>query len=122
MKMIRASFKLEFKRLRISKKLSQRDVAEDLNVSQSLIAQWERGACLPNQDMIIQIADYFHANQNDLIGYDGEFSVPFPQTTDRAEKELLSIFHLLDDQAKWEAVGIVKAVLQKENALSKFKA
>ena len=57
-----------FKELRIEKKLSQDSIAKDLDVSQSLINNWETGRSTPSPEMLEYIADYFDISIDYLVG------------------------------------------------------
>ena len=46
-------------RLRTEKKLSQRDLAKEINVSAGVIGLWETNKRLPSYEFIIALADYF---------------------------------------------------------------
>lgn len=58
----------ELKRLRKEKRLSQIELAEILNVSQSTITCWENGTRRPNIDMMPIIADFFGVTTSELYG------------------------------------------------------
>lgn len=57
-----------FKELRLEKKLSQEKIAEDLEISQPLIAKWESHQSTPSPEMLDYIADYFNVSADYLIG------------------------------------------------------
>lgn len=57
-----------FKELRLEKKLSQDKIAEDLEISQPLIAKWESHQSTPSPEMLDYIADYFNVYVDYLIG------------------------------------------------------
>lgn len=56
---IMSNFPSKIKKLRIENGLTQKQIAESLNVSQNAIYNWENGKREPNLDMIKQIAKYF---------------------------------------------------------------
>lgn len=62
------SFQDVFKELRLEKKLSQESIARDLEVSQSLINNWETNRSTPGPEMLEYIADYFDVSTDYLIG------------------------------------------------------
>ena len=45
--------------LRISKDISQEQLAEALSVSRQSVSKWEIGQALPQIDKVIQLADFF---------------------------------------------------------------
>lgn len=57
-----------FKQLRLEKGLSQDKIAEELDVSQPLIAKWESHQSTPAPEMLDYIADYFNISVDYLIG------------------------------------------------------
>ena len=58
---------LKRERLRVG--VSQREVAEILNVAQPLIAKWEKGeGSAPNISRLIQLADVYGTSIDQLVG------------------------------------------------------
>lgn len=62
------NFQDVFKELRISKNLSQDKIAEELDVSSSLVSKWENNQSTPAPEMLEYIADYFDVSTDYLIG------------------------------------------------------
>lgn len=60
----------ELKRLRKEKGLTQVELAERLNVSQSTIASWENGKRRPDLDFLPTIADFFGVSLSEIYGKD----------------------------------------------------
>ena len=56
------------KSLRNSKKLSQKDFAQALRVSQQTVASWESGRTEPSNTALRDIADYFNVSTDYLLG------------------------------------------------------
>ena len=56
------------KSLRNSKKLSQKDFAQALKVSQQTVASWESGRTEPSNTALKAIADYFNVSTDYLLG------------------------------------------------------
>lgn len=83
-----------FKMLRLEKGLSQDKIAEELNVSQSLIAKWESHQSTPAPEMLDYIADYFDVSTDYLIGRTNDRRY-FKQNDDSIED-----FNLLFDKYK----------------------
>lgn len=63
---------LEFRK---KAKLSQRDVAKLMNISQPHYWSWEKGDYYPNAKQIIQLCKIFNCTPNDLFGFKGVHSV-----------------------------------------------
>ena len=62
------TFNERLKELRNVKKLSQRELAEELSVSKSAISMYESGAREPDHEMTEKIADYFNVDMDYLMG------------------------------------------------------
>ena len=58
------------KRLRKEKGLTQVELAEKLNLSQSTIASWENGKRRPDLDFLPVIADFFGVTVGEIYGQD----------------------------------------------------
>lgn len=65
-----ASFEQRLTLLRENKKLRKRDLANVLNVSPACISQYEHGASMPGNDILLKIARYFDVSVDFLIGND----------------------------------------------------
>ena len=53
--------------LRKEKGITQKDLAEALNISDKAVSRWECGKSLPTLEMMFQISKYFNVSFNDLI-------------------------------------------------------
>ena len=54
--------------LRKKNNLSQKDLAEKMNVSSQLISKWETGVSLPSVDFIIKLSEVFNVDVNEILG------------------------------------------------------
>lgn len=61
-------FQDTLKELRKKKGISQYDLADALNISRSVIAKWETGLTLPNEDNINILCEYFDVTKEELMG------------------------------------------------------
>ncbi len=66
-------FKDVIKDLRIAQGLSQYELAQALQVSQSAVAKWELAKTEPTASALISIAKYFHVSADYLLGLEDEF-------------------------------------------------
>ncbi len=55
------------KKLRKSKKISQEDLAEKMQVSRQSVSKWETGDAYPEMNNILELCKIFHCHINDLI-------------------------------------------------------
>lgn len=58
----------QLKRLRIGCKMSQKELASKLFVSQQAVGKWERGEATPNPETIAHLAEIFSVTADELIG------------------------------------------------------
>lgn len=65
-------FATQLKILRKSRGVSQRELAEKLNLSQQTIGKWETGAATPNPETINRICDIFSVTSDSLLGRECE--------------------------------------------------
>ena len=63
-----ADFKDRLKELRTAKGLSQQELADEFNVHAMTISGYERGIRRPSFDMLDELADYFDASLDYLLG------------------------------------------------------
>ena len=61
-------FSKNLKELRIEKGLSQQELAQIFNVTQSTVAKWESGDREPNFSILIELANYFEVSTDMLLG------------------------------------------------------
>ena len=61
-------FKERLKELRVERKLSQADLAKELNVSQRSISSWETGLRQPDFETLERIAKFFDVTADYLLG------------------------------------------------------
>ena len=60
-------FKDRLKSLRNKKNISQQQLADELHISRSVIAKWETGIALPNDEYLCELAKYFDIKKEELI-------------------------------------------------------
>ena len=56
------------KTLRKERRISQENLAIQLNVVRQTVSKWEAGASVPDAEMLIKIADVLGVNVSDLLG------------------------------------------------------
>ena len=80
--------------LRKKAKISQKELAEEIDVSQASIGYWERGQRTPSIDAVQKIAKYFNVTTDYLLGLTGDNTVNMDGLT---EKEIAHIKLLIAD-------------------------
>lgn len=67
--------KLKLREFRENFKMSQSDVAQELNLTQQAYSSWEKGKSHPNANQILQLCKIFKCTPNDLFGIKGVYTV-----------------------------------------------
>ncbi|WP_015077923.1 helix-turn-helix domain-containing protein [Carnobacterium maltaromaticum] len=62
----------KIKELRLSKKLTQKDLAQILNVTPQAISKWERNESNPDIQMLVTLSKYFNISVDDILGNKNE--------------------------------------------------
>lgn len=62
------NFSTRLKELRTENKLTQRDLAKAVGLSQNAINMWENNNRVPNANAVIALAKYFHVTTDYLLG------------------------------------------------------
>lgn len=75
---------LKLKDFRNKARLSQRELAELLQMTQANYWLWEKGKSFPNAKQIIKLCDIFKCSPNDLFGFRGVHEI-VGQAIDDAE-------------------------------------
>lgn len=70
-------FKQRLKELRLEKKISQAELASELNISNRTISMYEQGKSEPNIEILLKIAKYFHVTSDYLIGLSDKKNADF---------------------------------------------
>lgn len=78
------------KQLRKSRGLSQIKLANDLNVSKSLIAAYETGTRKPSYEMLIDLSSYFKVSADYIIGNTNNVVYQLDQQTNDLLQKLLA--------------------------------
>lgn len=102
--------------LRRRMKLSQREVAEALNISQSALSQYERGGRSIDDAMLKKLCVYFDVSADELLGLQ---TFPLPQKSlPQDANELLTLYGKMDDKFKIRLLGAAYAMLAEQKVNS----
>lgn len=92
-------FGLKLKNIRLTKGLTQQELAKSLGVSVVCIGNWERGTRKPTMDALVSIGRYLNVSLDSLLG----MPTALPNTNfilSPAEKSLLRDYQALDRHGK----------------------
>ncbi|MEG2014792.1 MAG: helix-turn-helix transcriptional regulator [Clostridia bacterium] len=101
------------KNLREEKELSQLELAEKIESSQSAIAKWELGKTEPTTQYLIKLADFFKVSADYLIGRENDVTGNVEikgELLSNTEHELIIIFRRLPEKEKYRALGIIQGL------------
>ncbi len=90
------------KSLRTTRKLSQKDFAKALDVSQQTVASWESGRTEPSNNALKKMADYFNVSTDYLLGREGSAS-----PLSKKQSFLLSSFDMLNVDGQNLLIGML---------------
>lgn len=82
------------KDLRISKGLTQVEMASDLNVTKQCISNWENNNIQPSVDMLVRLAKYFSVSTDYLLCIDNNKRIDANGLTDA---QISHIRQIIDD-------------------------
>lgn len=71
-----ARFPQRLNQLRTTRKVTQKELADYLHVSQNAVFNWENGKREPSIDVIEKIADYFGVSYSSMMGWEGCYPQP----------------------------------------------
>lgn len=106
------------KELRLSKGITQVELAKQLGISRSTIGMYESGSREPDFETLELIADYFNIDTDYLLGRTNKTTyIPIPLNTSESlrnggkEHELFEIYSKLSDENKDKTVQYSKSLL-----------
>lgn len=99
---------MRIKELRKEKNISQSKLAEEINLSNGAIGNYEQGLREPDISTLIALADYFGVSIDYLVEHSPAGSSDNPFTAD--ELELISEYRKLDSSDQARLFKIVKAL------------
>ncbi len=106
--------------LRKEKRMSQISLGMKLNVSQKMISAYENGKNEPSIDLLMRMADIFHASIDYIVGYSEnrypEYQVLGSSYPSPSAKDMDRLFNDLSDRNKWIAQGVLLGLLASQQA------
>ena len=113
--------------LRSQENISQKKLAESLNVSPGLVGMWETNKRLPSLDVFISIIDYFDISADILLNderkhpyvSDSETTANTNTNIEPKLKELIDVFKEMDSDSRDILIGNAKTTLREQKLLEK---
>ena len=81
------------KELRTANKLTQIELAKNLNVSKQCISNWENNNILPSIDMLVKIAKYFSVSTDYLLGINNDKYIDVSKLSDTQVAHIVQIIN-----------------------------
>lgn len=97
--------------LRKNNHFKQKDLAEQLNVSQQVISNIERGFSTPDIGLLKKMADLYGISLDQLV--DRDFS---DQGDSDIEQKIINCIKQMDDKGKELSLGLVSQVVQHQGS------
>lgn len=63
------NFRLKLKELREERKITQKEIADELNVSDQMISKYENNVKIPNLERLVQIAKILDVTLDELVEF-----------------------------------------------------
>lgn len=105
-------FAQRLKQLRKQKKLTQTELANELNLSHGAIAMWETDKRQPDNETLIRLADFFGVSVDYLLGRSEEKTPPDDDLSE-GEKKLVELATYLTDEEREEIIKYIDYLVSK---------
>ena len=96
---------IKIKEYRLSKDLSQKQLAGMLHISAGNLCEWEKGRIEPSICALKKLSEILDVSVDELIGNDNERDIRHVQSK---HDELLFYFNLLDEKNQQNILEIIK--------------
>lgn len=105
-------------------KMSQKELAEIIGVSQSNVTDWKNGKCIPSAPVLAKIATYFGVSVDYLLGLTDITTIESkPDLLSKNEQYLITLFRQLTPYEQGSIIGraetfveLHKAAIEEERA------
>jgi len=81
----------KLKKLRVSKNMTQKDLAEIINISPQAISRWENNEVEPSLETLRRLAEFFEVSMDDLFGNEKKQEPEEPRQKIPEQKVVLAI-------------------------------
>lgn len=101
----------KLKELRFKNRMSQKELANRLNLTQAAVSKYEVGEATPPQDVLVKIADIFNVSTDYLLGREENLSeeeaeIMEIRETLRRKPEYKMLFSVTKDATKEEILAV----------------
>lgn len=110
---------INVKDLRKEKKLSQKQLAEQIHIAQNSLSQIETNTANPSIDVLISLADFFQVSVDFLLGRSDDFGNVSVQTNGvqltADEDRLLTVYRKLTEKNKMHVSAYAQVRLEEQD-------
>lgn len=100
------------KELRKLRNINQQELADQMSVSRSSVAMWEKGTD-PGKEMLQKLAEYFDVSVDYLLEMSDIPKTETPQL-DAEAQEILDMLNQLNEENRTQIFGLVKALASSQ--------
>lgn len=93
----------KLKELRVKYKYTQREVAERMNVSASVVAGYEQGNRCPSTEILCRLADIYQCSTDYLLGREPDKHQIILDVNGLTAQEIEAVSHLVDSMKRTDA-------------------
>lgn len=107
--------------LRNQKKISQKQLAEELHISHGLVGLWETNKRTPSLEYFVLLIDYFSISADVLLQNDRMLKPEQYQSisVSASAKKIMNTFYLLSEDNQDILIGEAKKMLKSQNSEEK---
>jgi len=101
---------MNIKKYRLLKGKTQQEVAQDLNITQFTLSNYENGKTQPNLEILIKLSTYFNVSVDDLLGLENKNT-----NLNKQQLELLEFAKLINNDIDMgKLIGYAKSLAEKQ--------
>lgn len=89
--------------------LTQKELAEKMNVAKATVYFYEQNKVSPSTEMLIKLADYFNCSVDYLLGHQTKNTVYLDSLTEN-QKEAISLIKTLSDRETAKVIGYIERI------------
>lgn len=104
---------LKIREVRLEKGLTQKDLANQLNITNACVSSWETGKTEPSIQDLIELSHKLEVSVDYLLGNSNDFGIVDinSNTLTENEKNIISSYRILNDENKKIIEKITKSLL-----------
>lgn len=110
--------RLKLRELRVKAGLSQDKVALKLNIAQTSLSAYERGAREIGSELLIRFADFYHVSVDELLGH-AHPNVVYLSSMSEEARHIVDIMYKLDETSLSKVEAFAQGCLEGQKRKNK---